>query len=139
MTRHDFFVKELAKLLLLKEEEIENFLKRYTYFLKKEQQKKGGNLTKTLTARGLVIILKDIRKNRQKNTQETLFKQIKHKCLIKHKEKFLELAKLGLGSKRIAKYFKDTLNCSVSHTTIQKALNLLKKGAENGEFERKQF
>jgi len=117
-------------LLLLKEEEIENFLKRYSYFLKKEQQK-GSNLTKTLTARGLVLILKDIRKNRQKNTQETLFKQIKHKCLIKHKEKFLELANLGLGSKRIAKYFKDTLHCSVSHTTIQKALNIL-KGKENG-------
>jgi len=126
MTRHDFFVRELAKLLLLQEQEIEEFLKRYTYFLKK----KGGNLTKTLTARGLVIILKDIRKNRQKNTQETLFKQIKHKCLIKHKEKFLELARLGLGSKRIAKYFTNTLHCSVSHTTIQKALNALK--ANNG-------
>jgi len=138
MTRHDFFVKELSKLLLLKEQEVEEFLKRYTYFLKKEQQK-GGNLTKTLTARGLVVILKNIKEKREEKKKKNIFKNIKHKCLIKHKEKFLELAKLGLGSKRIAKYFKDTLNCSVSHTTIQKALNLLKKGAENGEFERKQF
>lgn len=130
MNRHDFFVKQLAKLLLIEEKEVENFLKRYTYFLKKEQ-KKGGNLTKTLTARGLVLILRDIRKNRQKNTQHTLFKHIKHKCLIKHKQKFLELVKLGLGSKSISKYFKETLKCSVSHTTIQKALNVLKRG-ENG-------
>jgi len=129
MTRHDFFVRELAKLLLLQEQEIEEFLKRYTYFLKKEQQK-GGNLTKTLTARGLVVILKDIREKREEKKKKNIFKNIKHKCLIKHKEKFLKLANLGLGSKRIAKYFKDTLHCSVSHTTIQKALNALK--ANNG-------
>jgi len=130
MTRHDFFVKELAKLLLLKEEEIENFLKRYTYFLKKEQQK-GGNLTKTLTARGLVIILKDIREKREEKKKKNIFKNIKHKCLIKHKQKFIELTELGLGCKAISKYFKENLHCNV-HTTIQKALNLLKKGAENG-------
>jgi len=123
MTRHDFFVRELAKLLLLQEQEIEEFLKRYTYFLKK-------NLTKTLTARGLVVILKDIREKREEKKKKNIFKNIKHKCLIKHKEKFLKLANLGLGSKRIAKYFKDTLHCSVSHTTIQKALNALK--ANNG-------
>lgn len=131
MTRHDFFVKELAKLLLLQEEEVKSFLKRYTYFLKSEQ-KKGGNLTKTLTARGLVLILKDICSKRQKNAYKSVLKGIKHKCLLKHKQKFLELATLGLGSKKIAAYFKDTLHCNVSHTTIQKALNNLKNGAKNG-------
>lgn len=130
MTRHDFFVKELSKLLLLQEQEVEEFLKRYTYFLKKEQQK-NGNLTKTLTARGLVVILKDIREKREEQKKKNIFKHIKHKCLIKHKEKFLELANQGLGSKVISKYFSQVLGCKVSHTTVQKALNLL-KGAENG-------
>ena len=125
MTRHDFFVKELSKLLLLQEQEVEEFLKRYTYFLKKEQ-KKSGNLTKTLTARGLVVILKDIRKKREEKKKKNIFQHIKHKCLIKHKEKFLELAREGLGSKAISKYFSQNLKCKVSHTTVQKALNLLK-------------
>ena len=129
MTRHDFFVKELSKLLFLKEQEVEEFLKRYTYFLRKEQQK--GNLTTTLTARGLNLILKNIREKRKEKKQKNIFKNIKHKCLIKHKEKFLELAKLGLGCKAISKNLKENLHCNVSHTTIQKALNLL-KGAENG-------
>jgi hypothetical protein len=130
MTRHDFFMKELSKLLLIKEEEVEEFIKRYTYFLKKEQQK-GGNLTKALTARGLVVILKDIKRKREENKKKNIFKNIKHKCLIKHKEKFLELANLGLGCKAISKYFKENLHCNISHTTIQKALNILKE-LENG-------
>ena len=130
MTRHDFFVKELSKLLLLQEQEVEEFLKRYTYFLKKEQQK-NGNLTKTLTAHGLVVILKDIREKREEKKKKNIFKNIKHKCLIKHKEKFLELANQGLGSKVISKYFSQNLGCKVSHTTVQKVLNLL-KGTENG-------
>ena len=131
MNRHDFFVKELSKLLLLQEQEIEEFLKRYTYFLKVELEKEKTNLTTTLTARGLNLILKNIREKRKEKKQKNIFKNIKHKCLIKHKEKFLELAKLGLGCKAISKYFKENLHCNVSHTTIQKALNLL-KGAENG-------
>ena len=129
MNRHDFFRKELSKLLFLNENEIEEFLRRYTYFLKKEQQK-GGNLTKTLTARGIVIILKDILKKRENKTHKNIFKQVKHKCLLKHKNKFIELAESGLGSKRIAKYFKEVLNCSVSHTTINKALKILKEQAD---------
>ena len=77
MTRHDFFVKELSKLLLLQEQEVEEFLKRYTYFLKKEQSK-NGNLTKTLTARGLVVILKDIKQKREEKKKKNIFKHIKH-------------------------------------------------------------
>ena len=130
MNRHDFFTTELSKLLLLQEQEIEEFLKRYTYFLRKEQQK--TNLTTTLVARGLNLILKDIREKRKEKKQKNIFENIKHKCLIKHKEKFLELAKLGLGCKAISKYFEENLHCNISHTTIQKALNNLKKAKKNG-------
>jgi len=126
MTRHDFFVEEISKLILLKEQEVEEFLKRYTYFLKGELQKEKTNLTTTLVARGLNLILKDIREKRKEKKQKNIFKNIKHKCLIKHKEKFLELAKLNLGCKAISKYFLQNLGCKVSHTTIQKALNNLK-------------
>ncbi len=79
MTRHDFFVKELSKLLLLQEQEVEEFLKRYSYFLKKEQSK-GGNLTKTLTARGLVVILKDIREKREEKKEKRKRKKIYSKA-----------------------------------------------------------
>ena len=120
----------LAELLFLKHEEVEEFLKRYTSFLSSEQRK-GGNLTKTLVKNGLVLVLKDLRNKRKEKTKQNIFKNIKHKCLVSHKEKFLELLKMGLGSKAISKYFTNTLQCKVSHVTIQKAINIL-KGSENG-------
>ncbi len=120
----------LSELLFLKPEEQEEFLKRYTSFLSNEQRK-SGNLTKTLVKNGLVLVLKDLRKKRKEKTKQNIFKNIKHKCLIQHKEKFLELLKMNLGSKAISKYFTNTLHCKVSHVTVQKAINIL-KGSENG-------
>ena len=120
----------LAELLFLKQIEEEEFLKRYTSFLVSEQRK-GGDLTKILVKNGLVLILKDLRKKKREKTKQNIFKNIKHKCLIQHKEKFLELLKMNLGSKTISKYFTNTLHCKVSHVTIQKAINIV-KGSENG-------
>ena len=129
MTQDDFFRKELAKLLYLKENEIEHFTFRFTKFIKKEIEK--GSLTQTLTARGLVLILQDVRKKRGEQKQKKVLAKIKHKCLLKHWEKFLELHKLGLGAKRMERYFKDTLHCKITFPTLQKAINLLKE-QENG-------
>ena len=121
----------LSELLFLKPEEEEEFLKRYTSFLSNEQRK-GGNLTKTLVKNGLVLVLKDLRNKKKEKIKQNIFKNIKHKCLVSHKEKFLELLKMGLGSKAISKYFTNTLRCKVTHVTIQKVINLLKNGDKNG-------
>jgi len=130
MTQENFFKERLAELLLLRADEIDEFLIRYKGFLAKEQQK-GGNLTKKLIAHGLVGILGDIRKKRGEQKQKKVLAKIRHKCLLKHWEKFLELHKLGLGAKRMEKYFKDTLHCKITFPTLQKAINLLKE-SENG-------
>jgi len=130
MTREDFFKKELAKLLYLKNDEIEQFILRYTKFIKKELER--GSFTKTLMARGLVLILRNIREKREEQKQKKVLTKIKHKCLLKHWEKFLELHKMGLGAKRMERYFAETLHCKITFPTLQKAINLVKEQEEQG-------
>ena len=125
MTRENFFKKELAKLLHLKENEIEQFILRYTKFIKKELER--GSFTKVLVARGLVLILRDIKTKREEQKQKKVLTKIRHKCLLKHWEKFLELHKMGLGAKRMERYFVETLHCKITFPTLQKAINLVKE------------
>ena len=132
MIREDFFTKELAKLLLIKEDEVINFLARYKNYLRVEAEKTHNKkVTTNAVARGLVLILQDVRKKRGEQKQKKVLAKIRHKCLLKHWEKFLELHKLGLGAKRMERYFKDTLHCKITFPTLQKAINLLKE-QENG-------
>jgi len=130
MTRENFFKKELAKLLYLKENEIEQFTLRYTKFIKKELTKGSSSFTKALMARGLVLILRNIREKREEQKQKKVLTKIRHKCLLKHWEKFLELHKMGLGAKRMERYFAETLHCKITFPTIQKAINLIKEQEE---------
>jgi hypothetical protein len=128
--RENFFKELLVKMLYLKENEVDEFLIRYKVFLRKEQ-KKHNQLTERMVAQGLALILQDIRQKRGEQKQKKVLAKIKHKCLLKHWEKFLELHKLELGAKRMEKYFKDTLHCKITFPTLQKAINLLRE-SENG-------
>jgi HD superfamily phosphohydrolase len=119
---NEFFIQELAKTLNISENNTKRLLNKVAKRIKREKQ-----VTKNLLARTIIHNLRKIKIEEENINKQKLLSNFKHKCLQKHYYKFLELYKQGWGARKIEKYFKNTLRCSISKPYLDKVLKFLRE------------
>jgi len=123
---NEFFIEQLSKEFKISEENTKRLLNKVVKIAKREKQ-----ITKNLLARITIHNLRKIRKEEETAYKERLLSVFKHKCLIKHYSRFLELYNKGWGAKRTENYFKNTLKCNISKSYLDNVLRFLRE-KENG-------
>ena len=105
--------EKYSKLLNLELEEFEEFLKRYSYFLKSQKQ-----ITKKSVENGL-FILENIIEKKKKILEEQQRYRTKNLIILKYKKTIVDLYEnKDFGYLKIAKYLKINHNEKVSKDTI---------------------
>ncbi len=104
--------KKYSDLLNLNEDDFEEFLKRYSYFLKSQKQ-----ITKKSVENGLFILDNILEKRNKIQEQEQKY-ITKNIIIMKYKEKIVDLYENGFGYLRIVKYLEKNHNEKISKDTI---------------------
>ena len=104
--------KKYSDLLNLSEEDFEEFLKRYSYFLKGQNQ-----ITKKSVENGLFILDNILEKRKKIQEQEKKY-FTKNIIIMKYKEKIVDLYEHGFGYLKIVKYLEKNHNEKISKDTI---------------------
>ena len=119
---NEYFIQQLSKEFKISEENTRKLLNKVVKTIKKEKQ-----VTKNLLARVTIHNLRKIRKEEEQANKERLLSKFKHKHLITHYEKFIELHRLGWGAKKIENYFKNHLKKEISKSYLDKVLKFLRE------------
>lgn len=104
--------KKYSDLLNLNEDDFEEFLKRYSYFLKSQKQ-----ITKKSVENGLFILDNILEKRNKIQEQEQKY-ITKNIIIMKYKEKIVDLYENGFGYLKIVKFLEKNHNEKISKDTI---------------------
>ena len=103
----------------LTDNELEEFIKRYTYYLKNKIKNDSNELSKNMVLNGYFILKDIITLRDRRNALELKYKSSSNK-IIKYAEQITELYKQGLGYSRISDSILLNHKVKISRSSIQR-------------------